>query len=447
MAKYNFPLSPSEVIQIIREYGMPLSVNLSIRQVNEIAGILSRVTQEEVVDLSLGDPGLKTPDVVVEAEIEALKNGAGARYPKFEGINPLREAGAEFFTAFSNIYVEPGQVFSTNGAIQGISLMIETLLSRDNEKKAVLINPDFSVTRAMLKSKGVEFRETSEKGLRGEELISSLDELLEPGDVKVLYVSNPRNPSGEVLTRDEIEGIGSLLNKYDIAAFEDLAYFLMDHNTDYLNPWSQPYPTLLFGNAPYVIAVISASKIFSYAGARQAICIVTKDLLGAKDKNEFFRDLFSLDLFHQTAGTNHPAQYGFAAGMKKATQKRDVSDLRYVRDEYGRRKQVARGLFEVAGFETLYLRKDEKGGGFYFCVQHPSINDGLKQIILGMCNGFVLTPLSIFGGIKEGSRVSVLQLDEKSQELLEDRLTQFKGSLDGGLYDDFLRTPITRYLS
>ena len=75
------------------------------------------------------------------------------------------------------------------------------------------------------------------------------------------------------------------MKKYDVFGIEDAAYFGMDYRTDYSVPGQPPFiPTIAKFTDNYFI-IISSSKIFSYAGQRIAVTIISPNLMIKRYKN------------------------------------------------------------------------------------------------------------------------------------------------------------------
>ena len=97
----------------------------------------------------------------------------------------------------------------------------------------------------------------------------------------ILY-SNPNNPSWVCLEEEELRIIGETAAKYDVTVIEDLAYFGMDFRVDYGRPGRPPYqPTVARYTDNYVL-LLSTSKVFSYAGERNAVILISDALFNRR---------------------------------------------------------------------------------------------------------------------------------------------------------------------
>ena len=93
----------------------------------------------------------------------------------------------------------------------------------------------------------------------------------------ILY-SNPNNPAWICLTEEELETIARLADEYGAVVIEDLAYFGMDFRQDYSRPGVPPFQPSVARHTDRFVLLISSSKVFSYAGERIGMLVVSDAL-------------------------------------------------------------------------------------------------------------------------------------------------------------------------
>ena len=76
--------------------------NLSIRETNRLATLISQKGNFDFVRMEMGIPNLPTPNIAKEAEKEAIDRGLQGVYPPFDGIPELKSAGSKFVKPFLN---------------------------------------------------------------------------------------------------------------------------------------------------------------------------------------------------------------------------------------------------------------------------------------------------------------------------------------------------------
>ena len=142
--------------------------------------------------------------------------------------------------------------------------------------KVLFIDPGFPIQKSQLRVLGIGWREFDIYAWRGAaRLREKLEQELAAGDIAAIVYSNPNNPAWICLEEEELQVIGELATKYDVVVLEDLAYFCMDYRRQLGHPYEPPYvPTVARYTDNYIL-MLSASKIFSYAGQRIELCCIS----------------------------------------------------------------------------------------------------------------------------------------------------------------------------
>ena len=253
------------------------------------------------------------------------------------------------------------------------------------------------------------------------------------GNVAAVLYSNPNNPAWICLTEEELQIIGELATKYDVIVLEDMAYLCMDFRKDMSVPFEPPFQSTVARYTDNYVMLLSASKIFSYAGERIGmVCIGDKlyrrEYPALKEKWGIasFGDNFILNyLYINTSGAAHTAQYAFSAMLEASVDGRYnfVKELR----EYGQRAYLSREIFERNGFHLVYDRDMEQtiGDGFFYTVGYKRMQNRELLEALFRC-GVVAIPLNTTGSGQCGIRVCVSRLlSEADFQRLEEHLKLF----------------------
>ncbi len=167
---------------------------------------------------------------------------------------------------------------------------------------------------------------------RAEKLGPKLESYLAKGNIAAIVYSNPNNPTWMCLSDEELRTIGELATKYDTIVIEDLAYMAMDFRRDLGKPFQPPYQPSVSKYTDNYIILMSASKIFSYAGQRIAVMAISDALykrpyeaLGERyGLAKFGPAMLQRILYCLSSGTAHTTQYALAA-MLKATTANSIS--------------------------------------------------------------------------------------------------------------------------
>lgn len=405
----------------------------TIRQTVALSEELERRTGEKFIHLEMGSPGLPASRLSIEAQKEALDNGVASSYPNISGIAPLKEQASRFVKAFLDIDVKPEGCIPTVGSMMGTfaSFIVCTHLSP--EKDTILfINPGFSVQPLQAKVLGYKREAFDVYDCRGERLRDKLESILAKGHIAGIVYSNPNNPSWVCLTEEELRYVGELATKYDAIVIEDLAYLGMDFRKELGHPFEPPYQATVARYTKNYMLMLSASKIFSYAGERIATVAISDELYNRvypKLKEEFGIDTLGrffvfVVVYTLSSGVTHSVQYALAAMYKAACD----GTLDFVGEtrEYARRAARLKEIFLRHGFHIVYDKDlDEPvSDGFFFTIGRKGYTgDELLDRLLYY--GVSAISLRTTGSEQQGIRVCTSMVKEAHYALLDERLEIF----------------------
>lgn len=423
------PVSTDMFRQALDMMNIPNIASATIRQIMALASHLQEPLGEEFVHLEMGNPGLPASEAGIEAEREALANGVANMYPNIAGIKPLKDAGSDFLKAFFDIDIPGRCIVPTVGSMQGTFTLFLLMGQRIKGKDTILfLDPGFPAQHNQVKLLGLEQRSVDIYDCRGELLERRLEEALADGKVSAIIYSNPNNPAWTNLTETEFRILARMAEKHDIILIEDNAYLGMDFRRRYGIPGQAPFIPTVAKYTDRCILLVSASKIFSYAGQRISIVCVSPAV--ADRRYEFFEQFYEMPtlldayiygvLYCASSGTAHSAQHAYAAMLRKAVD----GELDFVAEtrEYGRRAGLAKKLFLDNGFHLVYALDGEEpiSDGFFFTVGYPGLTGAELQSEL-LRYGVSTISLPSTGSRQQGVRVCVSLLN--SPEIL-DRLGQ-----------------------
>jgi len=320
------------------------------------------------------------------------------------------------------------------GSMQAGFASFMTLSRMHAEKDTTLfIDPGFPVHKQQHKVMGLNFESFDVYNYRGEKLREKLESVFKKGNIHSALYSNPNNPSWICFTEQELSIIGELANKYNVVILEDLAYFGMDFRKDYSKPGVPPFQPTVAKYTDNYILMISSSKVFSYAGQRIGMMVISNKLFSTKSSDllrYYSSDLFGRAMIFGTvyalsSGTAHSAQYALAA-MLKAANEGKFNFVEQVK-EYGEKAKIMKKLFLDNGFTIVYDKDIDKpiADGFYFTIAYPGISgpDLIEELLY---YGISAISLSITGSEHtEGLRACVSLVKRTQFPDLEFRLKKF----------------------
>ena len=407
----------------------------TIGEVLLVAQHLETKTGIPFIRMDQGSPGLPVNRHGVEAEKAALDRGVGSQYPAAAGIPELKTEASRFVKAFMDIDVSARSCVPTVGSVAGsFGSFIASTQRLPGKDKVLFIDPGFPIQKSQLRIIGAGWKAFDIYAYRGEALREKLEDMLSEGDVAAIIYSNPNNPAWICLEEEELKIIGELADKYDVIIMEDLAYFCMDYRTDFGHPFQPPYPPTVARYTKNYILMLSASKIFSYAGQRMAMLCISDELFERRypalaqrynDSGVFGETLIASILYMITSGATASTQYAYAQMLHMSTE----GQLNFVEDtrEYAVRAEKMKKIFTDNGFHIVYDTDVTQtvGDGFFFTIGYGDMSGGelLRELLY---YGVSSISLSTTGSGQEGVRACTSRMNNELYPILEERMRLFR---------------------
>jgi len=175
----------------------------------------------DVVHLEIGEPDFDTPKHIREAAKKALDEGY-THYGPSAGLPELRAAVAKYSGALRGIHFNPEQVVITPGGKPVMAFAIMALVEEGDE--VIYPNPGFPIYESMINYMGgtavpTHLREERDFRLDAEELASLVN-----ARTKLIIINSPQNPTGGVLTREDLRLIVETALKHNVWILADEIY-------------------------------------------------------------------------------------------------------------------------------------------------------------------------------------------------------------------------------
>ncbi|HET7726303.1 MAG TPA: pyridoxal phosphate-dependent aminotransferase [Candidatus Limnocylindrales bacterium] len=224
-----------------------------------------------IIHLQIGEPDFDTPAHVREAAKRALDEGA-THYAPFPGIPALREAIAADVTMRKGFPADPSQVFVTVG---GKGVMLYAILGLvDPDDEVIVPDPGYPIYESLTRFVGatpvpIPIRMEREFRLDVDELAS----LITPR-TRMLILNSPANPTGGVLTREDLTRIAELAVRHDLWVLADEIYGrILYDGAGHVSIASLP------GMAERTIVLDGFSKTFAMTGWRLGYAVVPPSVI------------------------------------------------------------------------------------------------------------------------------------------------------------------------
>jgi aspartate aminotransferase len=294
----------------------------------------------EIIHLEIGEPDFDTPAHIVEAGCRALRSGH-THYTPTAGIPELRAAIAADVARSRGIEVDPEQVVVTPG---GKPIMFFAILALVEEGDEVLLpNPSFPIYESMVDFAGgravpVPLRQENEFRFDLDEFRAGLSER-----TKMVILNSPANPTGGVLTPEDIAGLAEILRERpDIFILSDEIYSRLLYSGRFASIASEPG----LGTDGRTIILDGFSKTYAMTGWR----------LGYGVMPEWLAEEVAKLQVNSNSCTNAAAQY---AGLEALAGPQD--SVEHMLSEFrARRDLIVSGLNALPGVECVMPR-----GAFY----------------------------------------------------------------------------------
>jgi len=212
------------------------------------------------VNLGQGFPDTDGPSEVLQAAQRAIAEGRGNQYPPGPGIPELRQAIADHQRHWYGLELDPAaEVLVTVGATEAIAAAILGLTATGDE--VVTFEPYYDSYAASIALGGAERRVVTLRPDAGRWTFDPAELRAAIGPrTRLLLVNTPHNPTGTVLTRQELTVLAELAVEHDLVVVTDEVYEHLVFDGEHL-----PMATLP-GMADRTLTISSAGKTFGVTG-------------------------------------------------------------------------------------------------------------------------------------------------------------------------------------
>lgn len=290
-----------------------------------------RLEGKDIIGLSLGEPDFNTPDFIKDAAIQAINDNYNS-YTPVDGYSELKEAIITKFKRDNNLTYSPPQIVVSTGAKQSLANIAAVMLNPGDEvilpcpywvSYADIVKLNEGVPVEVPTTIATDFKMTAEQ----------LEAAITP-KTKMIWYSSPCNPSGSLYSKEELEALARVLNKYpNIFVVSDEIY-------EHINYTSKGHIGMAQIDGMYdrTITVNGVSKAFAMTGWRIGYIGAPEWIARACNKMQG----------QITSGANCIAQRATITALTESP-----SRVQYMIDTFKtRRDLVLRLLDNIEGFET-----------------------------------------------------------------------------------------------
>jgi len=314
-----------------------------IRKFFDIAG-----TMDDVISLGVGEPDFSTPWVIRKAAIQTLERRQIIYGPN-KGIEPLRKAISDDLKKKTGVdYDSESEVIVTVGGSEAIDIALRGLINDGDE--VLVTEPCFVCYTPLIElAGGVAVSVPTKLENNFKLTVNDLKDKITPR-TKLLILPFPNNPTGAVMTKEDLEPIADLLRDTDIMILTDEIYSELTYGREHFSIIQ------LDGMRERTIYVNGFSKAYAMTGWRLGYVTAPEPIISQISK------------IHQYGIMCSPYISQNAAILALTSCDEEVKKMR---DEYNTRRK-----FLVSEFNRLGLECFNPEGAFYVfpCIKSTGLS-------------------------------------------------------------------------
>jgi len=338
---------------------------------------LANEMKGEVISLSIGEPDFVTPWPICEAGIFSLEQGK-THYSPNTGYIEFRDEIAKYMKRkFSLTYSAKEEILVTVGGSEAIDNVVRSLVNPGDE--VIIPEPCFVSYKACVLLAGgipVVINCSPENGFKL--TAADLTKAISP-KTKLLIMGYPNNPTGAIMSKEELEPIADIIKESGIMVVSDELYAELTYQP------AEHYSIAQFDDMKDRTIVINGlSKAFAMTGWRIGFAVGPSEIIAAMNR------------IHQYVIMSSPSISQYAA--IEALRNGDVF-VSEMRDEYNRRRRIVLNALSRCGLDCF-----EPLGAFYAfpCIRSTNLTSSefCEQFL--MEEKVAIVPGSAFGESGEG---------------------------------------------
>ena len=347
----------------------------------------------EVTSLGVGEPDFTTPKAIIDAAKDSLDKGK-TFYTSNQGLPELRNKISKYLLDRFNINYKTDEMILTAGSSQGILAALMAIINPGDEiivtePTYICYIPDIEMCGG--KAVVIPLKEENNFKLTREELESHIT-----SKTKAVFLSFPNNPTGAIMTKEDLEQITPLILKNDLYVISDEIYAELTYGKKHCSIAAFP------NFKERTILINGFSKAFAMTGWRLGYVCAPKEVLDQILKIQQYIMLSAPTM----------AQYGAIAALDYC-----ISDMENMVKEYNHRRE-----YLLKSFKELGIQCFDAEGAFYLFPSIKKYNLSSREFCLKLLQKYdvLVVPGTAFGDSGEGYiRISYAAGMDKLERLIE----------------------------
>ena len=293
-------------------------------------------TMDNVISLGVGEPDFDTPWHIREEGIYSLEKGR-TYYTSNAGLLPLREEISRYLNTRFHLPYTADEILVTVGGSEAIDVAFRTMLDPGDE--VIIPEPCFVSYLPCVKMAGgvpveIALEEKDEFKLTGKKLKEAITE-----KTKMVVLPFPNNPTGAVMTVEELQVVSDIIKEHDLFVLSDEIYSELSYKGPHVSIASIP------GMAERTVVINGFSKSFAMTGWRLGYAAAPREIIRQMTK------------IHQYIIMSSPttSQYAAIEALRNG-----MEDVERMRESYNQRRR-----FLVKELNDMGIPCFEPYGAFY----------------------------------------------------------------------------------
>ncbi len=382
--------------EIISNRALGLKPSLTL-EISALAQSL-KTQGRDICSLSAGEPDFETPKFITEAAIKALRQGI-TKYGPAGGDPELREAIAIKLKEVNNIASKAENILITNGGKQAIFNLFQVVLDPGDE--VIILSPywlSYPEMTKFAKALPICIETNPEEGFKIQ--ISKIEENITE-KTKLLILNSPCNPTGRLMSRNELESIAEIMRKHKrLLVMSDEIYEFLISNDETHYSLSAIAPDL-------------KERIFIVNGFAKAWAMTGWRIGYLQGNSNIIKKAIALQS-QSTSNVCSFAQKGALEAINKAPRgiKNMITSYNY------RRKLLTDGIKRIKGLNVI-----SQEGAFY---AFPCLHKGMPSSLEFCKEALEKEGLAIIPGIAFGNDRCVRISCSTSEETISEGLNRLE---------------------
>ena len=330
---------------------------------------------EDCVSLGVGEPDFDTPWHITEEGIYSLERGR-TFYTSNQGLPELREEISRWNKRKYGLDYGPEEIIVTCGGSEAIDIALRACINPGDE--VIILEPNYvcyepDVILAGGVAVRIRLKNENEFRLTSDELEEAITD-----KTKILLMNYPNNPTGAIMTKDDLEKIAEVIKKHDLLVISDEIYSELTYSRKHYSIGALPEMR------DRTITINGFSKAFAMTGWRLGYVMGPKAVIDQVKK------------IHQFVIMSAPtiSQYAGLEALRNGD-----ADIERMRKEYDKRRK-----YLLKEFDRLGLPCFEPRGAFYIFPDIRKFGMTSEQFATDLLEKehVVVVPGTAFGDSGEG---------------------------------------------